>query len=63
MNLAENRGSKFLFVVFDVVFENNTQHVVHAPAYSASCYCVIEFRLEVIHGYSARQIIKCTVTP
>ena len=62
MNLAENRGSKILFIVFDVVFENNRQFVVHAPDYSASCYCVIEFRLEIFHGYPAKQIIKCTVT-
>ena len=58
MNLAENRGSKILFIVFDVVFENNRVHVVHNPAYSASCYCVIEFRLEIIDGYPAKQIIK-----
>ena len=54
MNLAENRGSKILFIVFDVMFENNRQHALHDPAYSASCYCVIEFRLEIIHGYSAK---------
>ena len=63
MNLAENLGSKILFIVFDVVFENNRQHVVHAPDYSASCYCVIEFRLEIINDYPAKHIITCTVTP
>ena len=60
MNLAENR---VLLIVFEVMFKNNRQHAEHDPAYSASCYCVNEFRLEVIHGYPAKQIIACTVTP
>ena len=37
--LGGNRGSKILFIVFDVVFENNRVHVEHNPTYSASCYC------------------------
>ena len=32
-------GKSWKQIVFDVMFENNRQFVVHAPAYSASCYC------------------------
>ena len=63
MNLAENRGTKILLIVFEFLFKNNRQYAEYDPAYSATCYCVIEFRLEIIHGYPAKQIIKCTVTP
>ena len=62
MNLAVNHGIEILFIVFEVMFKNNRQHAEHNPAYSANCYCVIESRLEIIHGCLAKQIITCTVT-
>ena len=43
MNLAENHGIKILFIVFEVMFENNRLHAEHNPAYSANCYCLMNF--------------------
>ena len=41
MNLAENRETKILLIVFEVMFKNNRLHAEHDPAYSATCYLLL----------------------
>ena len=59
MSLAENRETKLFSSSCSRTIENmqNITRSIHQVV------IVIDFRLEIIHGYPAKQIIKCTATP
>ena len=62
MNLAENRGPKFC-LLFSRSCSRTIDNMQNITRPIHQVVIVIEFRLEINHGYPAKQIIKCPVTP